>query len=177
MLQITREAGQIFLIALYKQANMCFDPLGACVPTCHIRPGRALGMNMRSNMWENGPCPGGRGRGDCIRLVQLWLSLRCKWVQWLAHPGRGTVLLSAHKGCPWVRWEDLAASRSETVQVALPGGTPWNTQQHNNSRDNFFYDEESSASLYSALPCWLEVSWTYPMLCSKRLWEAPGKTK
>lgn len=39
-----------------------FDCSGACFPTCHFRPGRALGMNMRSNMWENGPWPGGGGK-------------------------------------------------------------------------------------------------------------------
>lgn len=44
--------------------------------TFQVLSGRALGMNMPSNMWENGPCPGKRGYIVC-HLWDPWASFQC----------------------------------------------------------------------------------------------------
>lgn len=118
------------LLTLYVcETCICFclhGSFGASCPTCQSDLGCALGINMRSNMWENGPWPGVEQldqTGLVSRRHQLSSQLEANSFPF-SYPGRGTALLSARRGCLCPRCQVLAASLSENKQVVLPGGTP-----------------------------------------------------
>ena len=145
--------------------------------TFQVLPGRAAGMNVLSNMWENGPCPD-KNNKNMKKMMRLHGIFALRYVastpiciiednkdtftsnltrahiqDALTHPGHGRVQRSARRGCLCGIWGVLAACHSEPGQVVLPSDQPCSHTHQNISyktRQGKYHKHDAFFSNYFA---------------------------